>query len=132
MKAQWLLVALALSQYDAAQERRRTTGLAAYYAVIAALQLIWGVLPLWPQRLPALHRTQGPQAQQRPPHLPRLALRQRPWEERLRGTASGHALPPQVKRNGEWVRPTAMSKDEKSYPRTSAAAIEMRREHMPR
>ena len=37
----WLLVALALSLDGEVQERRRTTGLAAYYAVITALQLIW-------------------------------------------------------------------------------------------
>ena len=41
MKAQWLLVALALPQYDSVQERHRTTGLAAYCAVIAALRLFW-------------------------------------------------------------------------------------------
>ena len=42
MKAQWLLVALALPQYDLAQERHRTTGLAARCAVIAALRHTWG------------------------------------------------------------------------------------------
>ena len=42
MKAQWLLVALALPQYDSVQERHRTTGLAAYCAAIAALQHTWG------------------------------------------------------------------------------------------
>ena len=46
MKAQWLLVALALPQYDSVQERHRTTGLAAYCAAIAALQLIWGSIAI--------------------------------------------------------------------------------------
>ena len=46
MKAQWLLVALALPQYDSVQERHRTTGLTAYCAAIAALQLIWGSIAI--------------------------------------------------------------------------------------
>ena len=41
MKAQQLLVALALLPEDAVQERRHATSVAAYYAVIAALQPIW-------------------------------------------------------------------------------------------
>ena len=42
MKAQLLLVAFALSPNDAVPERRRTTDVAAYDVVIAALQLTWG------------------------------------------------------------------------------------------
>ena len=65
MKAQWLLVALALSQYVAAQERRRTTGVAAYYAVIAALQPIWRSIAIV-----------APEAPGSPPHAG--TARQRP------------------------------------------------------
>ena len=70
MKAQWLLVALALSQYDAAQERRRTTGLAAYYAVIAALQPIWRSIAIVAPEAPgspAHAGTAGPAATSTPP-----------------------------------------------------------------
>ena len=57
MKAQWLLVALALPQFDSAQERHRTTGLAAYCAAIAALQLIRGSVA-----------SVAPEAPSSPPH----------------------------------------------------------------
>ena len=46
MKAQLLLVAFALSPNDAVPERRRTTDLAAYDVVIAALQLTWGSIAI--------------------------------------------------------------------------------------
>ena len=70
MKVQWLLVALALPQYDSVQERRRTTGLTAYCAAIAALQLIWGSIAIVAPEAPgspAHAGTAGPAATSTPP-----------------------------------------------------------------